>query len=272
MRVLAPILGPVVTADLRVLIAGLALIAYFRLIRFDPEWRRFWKQYLFIGAVNSALPFFLFSFAALHIPASYSVIMNSTSPLFAAIFSAVWLDERLTAKKIFGLLIGAGGVTLVAKIGVVENDPMCGWALAACILAAVCYGVAATYIKRSGGGMKPMGIAGGSQLMAGVLLLPAIPLAPIRGVVTPSVAAGVLVFALLCSAVAYLLYYRLIVEVGPTKALTVTFLMPAFGMLWGVLLLHETITVSMLAGTGLILVGTILVLNISLLGRSPKNL
>jgi len=91
MRVLAPVLGPVVTADLRVLIAGIALIIYFRVIRFDAEWRIYWKKYLFIGAFNSALPFFLFSFAALHIPASYSVILNSTSPLFSAVFAASWL-------------------------------------------------------------------------------------------------------------------------------------------------------------------------------------
>ncbi len=264
MRVLAPVLGPVVTADLRVLIAGIALIVYFRIIRFDAEWRRFWKQYLFIGAVNSALPFFLFSFAALHIPASYSVIMNSTSPFFAALFSAVWLSDRLTAKKVIGLLIGAVGVAFVAGIGVAKSSPMFNLALAACILAAVCYGLTATYIKKWGGELKPMGIAGGSQLMAGLLLIPVIPLAPVRTAITPTVAVTVLVFALLCSAIAYLLYYRLIADMGPTKALTVTFLMPVFGMIWGALILAETITAPMLIGTALILLGTTLVLNLPL--------
>ena len=139
-------------------------------------------------------------------------------------------------------------------------------ALAACILAAICYGASATYIKKAGGELKPMGIAGGSQLMAGLLLIPVIPLAPIRGTVTPSVIVGTVVFALLCSAVAYLLYYRLIVDLGATKALTVTFLMPVFGMIWGVLILNETITVSMLAGTALILLGTTLVLNVRVPG------
>ncbi|MDD4051814.1 MAG: DMT family transporter [candidate division Zixibacteria bacterium] len=271
MRVLAPVLGPVVTADLRVLIAGLALIVYFRIIRFDPQWRRFWKQYLFIGAVNSALPFFLFSFAALHIPASYSVIMNSTSPFFAAVFSAIWLHDRLTAKKVIGLLIGAVGVAFVAGIGVAESSPMFNLALAACILAAVCYGASATYIKKAGSELTPMGIAGGSQLMAGLLLIPVIPLAPVRAAITPSVIVGVIVFALLCSAFAYLLYYRLIADLGPTKALTVTFLMPVFGMIWGASILNETITVSMLAGTALILLGTMLVLNVRLPGIiSPR--
>jgi drug/metabolite transporter (DMT)-like permease len=270
MRVLAPILGPVVTADLRVLIAGIALIIYFRLIKFDPEWRRFWVQYLLIGGINSALPFFLFSFAALHIPASLSVILNSTSPLFAAIFSAIWLGERLTPSKILGLVVGAAGVAFVVKIGVVPTDSMFVWAVAACTLAAVCYGVAATYIKKFAKGAKPMGIAGASQVMAGLLLIPAVPFAPIKGEVTLSVVGGVVVFALLCSAIAYLLYYRLIHDLGPTKALTVTFLMPVFGMIWGAMLLRETISLGMIAGTALIFVGTSLVLGIARLGRPAK--
>jgi drug/metabolite transporter (DMT)-like permease len=267
MRVLAPILGPVVTADLRVLIAGIALIIYFRLIKFDPEWKKYWVKYLVIGGVNSALPFFLFSFAALHIPASLSVILNSTSPLFAALFSALWLGERLTLTKILGLFVGAAGVACVVKIGVVPTDAMFVWAVAACTLAAVCYGLAATYIKKYAKGTSPMGIAGASQVMAGLLLMPAIPFAPIKGVITPAVVVGVIVFALLCSAVAYLLYYRLIADLGPTKALTVTFLMPVFGMVWGALLLHETISVPMMGGTAMIFVGTGLVLGLRLARR-----
>src|SRR4051812_46511100 len=89
MRVLAPVLGPLVTADSRLIVAGLALLAYFRTIGFDPDWRRFWKHYLVIGIVNSALPFTCYSYAAQYIPASYSVILNSSAPLFGAIFSAL---------------------------------------------------------------------------------------------------------------------------------------------------------------------------------------
>jgi drug/metabolite transporter (DMT)-like permease len=267
MRVLAPVLGPVVTADLRVLIAGIALVGYFYVIKFDPEWRRYWPQYLLIGAVNSALPFFLFSFAALHIPASFSVILNSTSPLFGAIFATVWLKDKMTARKVLGLLVGTGGVVLIVKIGAFNRDPMFFWSIAACTLAAFCYGFTAAYIKKYCGGVKSMAIAGASQLAAGVILLPAIPLAPIRGDVTLVVGVLVVCFALLCSAVAYLLYYRLIADVGPTKALTVTFLMPVFGMFWGAVILSESVTWPMIAGTALIFLGTGLVLRSPLAGR-----
>jgi drug/metabolite transporter (DMT)-like permease len=260
MRVLAPVLGPVLTADLRVSIAGLALIGYFRLARFDAQWRRFWKQYLIIGAINSALPFVLFSFAALHIPASQSAILNSSSPLFGALFGAAWLGERLTFVRLLGMVLGAVGVAMVADFDLVHSDPMSGWAMGACLLAASCYALAGTYMKRFAVAAKPMAIAGGSQLAAGILLTPLVSLGPAHGNVTVPVLAHVLGLALLCSAVAYLLYFRLVHDIGPAKALTVTFLVPLFGMLWGALFLGEVITLKMVAGCGLIILGTGLVL------------
>ncbi len=259
MRVLAPVLGPIITADLRVLIAGFALLIYFRAIKFDIEWRRHWKQYLLIGGINSAIPFSLLSFAALHIPASLSVILNTTAPMFGAVIAAFWLGERLTLTKLLGLFTGAVGVVLVTNIGTVNTGAMFTWAVSACIVAALCYGLSACYIKKHGRDLKPNGIAAGSQLMAGFLLIPIVPLSPLRGEITPEVIIGMIVFALLCSAVAYLLYFKLIADTGPTKALTVTFLMPMFGMLWGKTLLNESITAGMLAGAALIILGTGLV-------------
>jgi drug/metabolite transporter (DMT)-like permease len=263
MRILAPTFGPVLTADLRVLIAGIALVVYFHLIKFDPEWSKYWKKYLFIGGINSALPFFLFSFAALHIPASLSVILNSTSPLFGAIFSAIWLKDSLTIRKIIGLLIGITGVALVTRMGLVDAGPLVGLAIVGCIIAAACYGFIAIYIKKNSGGAKSLGVAGGSQLMAALLLIPAIPFAPAQGAITASMIVGIIAFALLCSAIAYILYFRLIENIGPTKALTVTFLMPAFGMIWGKIFLNEIITLTMIFGSTLIILGTFLVLSIS---------
>jgi drug/metabolite transporter (DMT)-like permease len=214
-RLLSPVLGPVVTALSRVLIAGVALIAYFRATGFDGELGRFWRQYLVIGLVNSALPFLLFAFAALWLPASYLAILNAAAPSFGVLLSAAVLGEALTVPRIAGLVAGAAGVTLIA-----------GW----------------------------------SQIFAAAALLPAVPFSPVRGAITAAVAGDVLALALLCSAIAYLLYYRLIADVGPSRALTVTFLIPLFGMLWGALLLGETITPAMIAGCALIVGGTVAVL------------
>ena len=256
MRVLAPVLGPVLTATARVSIAGIALIAWFRVTGFDADLRGQWRHFVVIGILNSAIPFVLFSFAALHIPASYSVILNSATPLFAALLSAVFLAETLTFAKIGGLVAGAAGVALVSKAGPVVPDALFGASIAACLAAALLYAASSIYMKKYAAGAKPMAIAGWSQVAAGVVLLPLAPFAPVRGEITTVVVANVLGLALLCSAVAYLLYYRLIADIGPTRALTVAFLMPLFGMAWGALLLGETITWPMIAGCALIVGGT----------------
>ncbi len=259
-RVLAPTLGPVVTAGSRVLIAGIALVAYFRATGFDAELSRFWRHYLVIGVVNSAIPFLLYSYAALHIPASYSAILNAATPSFAMLLSVGFLGERLTAPKVAGLISGAAGVALVSNAGPVLPDAMFGWAVAACLGAALCYAVAGIYVKKYATAVKPMAIAGWSQLLAGCILLPLVPFAPPPGILTVTVVANVLGLALVCSAIAYLLYYRLIADIGPTRTLTVTFLIPVFGMLWGALILDETITVAMVGGCALIVGGTLAVL------------
>jgi len=257
---LAPALGPLLTAASRVLIAGVALVVYLRAVGFDSALSANWPHYLVIGVVNSALPFVLYAFAGLHIPASYSVIMNSMTPLFAALLSAAFLADRLTPRKIGGLAAGAAGVTLVSRAGPVVPDEMFAWAILACLAAAFCYAAAGVYVKRRASAAKPMAIAAWSQLFAGFVLLPLLPLGGAPARVDASVVGNVLALALLCSAVAYLLYYRLIVDIGPTRAMTVTFLMPLFGMLWGALYLGETITVPMLAGCALIIGGSVLVL------------
>jgi drug/metabolite transporter (DMT)-like permease len=256
LRVLSPVLGPVVTATSRVLIAGVALIAYFRVAGVAADLRGQGRHYIVIGLVNSALPFLLFAFAALHLPASYSVIMNASTPLFAALLSALFLAERLSPAKIAGLVAGAAGVTLVSRAGPVVPDAMFGVSIAACLGAALCYAASSVYMKKYAAAASPMAIAGWSQLAAGLAMLPLVPFAPVRGEVTPAVVANVLGLALLCSAIAYLLYYRLIADIGPTRALTVAFLMPMFGMAWGALLLDETITWPMIAGCALIVGGT----------------
>jgi drug/metabolite transporter (DMT)-like permease len=222
--------------------------------------RGHWREYLVIGVVNSALPFLLYSFAALHIPASYSVILNCAAPLFAAVLASVFLDERVTAAKLAGLAAGAFGVALVSRAGPVAPDFWFAVAVAACLTGALCYAVAGVYMKRRAAGTRPLAVAAWSQVFAGLVLLPLVPFAPVRGELTASVLGNVLALALLCSAIAYLLYYRLIADVGPTRAVAVTLLMPAFGMLWGALFLDETITLSMIAGCALIVGGTAAVL------------
>jgi drug/metabolite transporter (DMT)-like permease len=132
--------------------------------------------------------------------------------------------------------------------------------IGACLLAPACYGLAGAYIKKRASTVPPRAIAGGSQLLGGIALMPFLLVSPPpASALNVNVVFLVLAFAILCSAFAYLIYYKLIADVGPTKALTVTFLIPIFAMVWGALFLREAITVSMAAGAAIVLAGTFLV-------------
>lgn len=256
MRVLAPVLGPVWIATSRVLIGGGALVLWFAVTGFDAGVRRHWRAYLVVGTLNSALPFLLFGYAAGHLPASYMAILNATTPMFGAVTAAVWLDDRLTTARVAALATGVAGVVLISRAGAVEPDPSFVWAVLACLLATLCYALAGTWLKKNGAGLDPVAVAGWSQVFAGIVLLPLAAVAPAPGPFTLDVIVNMLGLGLLCSAIAYLLYYRLIVAAGPTRALTVAYLIPAFAMVWGVLFLGESITPTMLFGCVLIVGGT----------------
>jgi drug/metabolite transporter (DMT)-like permease len=267
LRVLVPTLGPVWTAMLRTLIAGIALVLWFAVVRLDADVKCHWRAYLFVGVLNSALPFLLFAYAALHLPASYLVLLNAATPMFGALAAAAWLAEPLTPMKLAGLVTGAAGVALVSRAGPVAPDAAFALAVGASLAAALCYALSGVWLKKRGAALKPVAVAGWSQLLAGVVLVPIAAFAPMPQSIGPVDVVNLLALSLLGSAVAYLLYFRLIADVGPTRAMTVTFLMPALGMVWGVVFLGETITLPMLAGAALIVAGTATVLRPSRLPR-----
>ena len=254
-RITAPVLGPVLTAELRTLIAGIALAVYFGVAGFNPEWRRWGRQYVIVGVLTSALPFLLWAYAALTLTAGLMSVLNATSPMWGALWSAVLLRERLNARKVLGLVIGVLGVALVTGPQAGEFVPVL-----AALAAAFCYGLAGGYMKRWASGVPSRGMAVGTQLAAGLLLIPFIAVSPPAVVPTPQVVASILALGLLCGAIAYVLYFRLIADIGATGALTVTYLIPVFGVLWGALFLGEALSVSMLAGGALVILGTVFVL------------
>jgi len=259
MRVAAPALGPVLTADARLAIGGLALLAWSRVAGFDARFADFRKQYLVIGIVNCAIPFSLYAFASMHAPASLLSIINATAPMFGLVFGALLAAERVTARKLAGLALGMAGVGLIAQPGEFHTGPLFPWAVAAALGACCAYGLTGVIIKRWASGAPPRGVAIGSQLGAALVLVPLLPAFPPPGALTPLIAASVLALGLLASGVALPLYFRLIADVGATRALTVTYLIPLFGILFGSLLLGEALPASALAGGVLILAGTILV-------------
>lgn len=256
MRVVAGPLSPVWTATLRILVGGLALVGFLVATGVDAGLRRHWRAYLLVGLINSAAPFLLFAWAALTLPASYLVVLNAAAPMFTAVGAALLFGERLGGVKAAGLAAGALGVGLVSRAGPLDPTPIVMLALAASLAAAACYAIAGLWLKRHGGGLAPVAIAAWSQTFGGLALFPVALATPMPGPLTAGVIANLLGLALLCSALAYLLYYRLVRDAGPTRAMTVAFLMPPFGMVWGATFLGETITPPMLVGTALVIAGT----------------
>lgn len=262
MRLGAGEFGPVSLAAVRVAGATLFLLP---VLAWRGEWpalRRHWKPIFLVGLTNSAIPFLCFSYAALSITAGLSSIFNATTPLWGALFAWFWLKDRPGPWRALGLVIGFAGVLGLAwqkasfKPGV--DGLATGWAVLACLLATCLYGFSANFTKKRLTGVPPMALAAGSQLSSAIALaLPGWWLWPAH---LPSAGAwaATLGLALLCTGVAYVMYFRLIAHVGPANAISVTFLIPAFAVLWGALFLGEGITPAMVVGCGVILLGTAL--------------
>lgn len=259
MRIVAPVLGPLWTVEARVGVAGAAMLGWLACTAQPLHLRRHWRQYLVLGVLNSALPFSLYAYAALTLPAGYSAIINATSPLWGALVAALMLSERLNLRKASGLALGVAGVAVLVRLGPAQFTPAVLAAALACLGAALCYGLGATYSKLKSSGIQAAQLATGSQLAAAVVLLPLLPLAPLHGEITPLIALFALLLALLCTALAYFIYFRLIADCGPATALTVTFLIPLFALFWGALFLGEAINGHTLTGCAMVVLATWLV-------------
>lgn len=224
--------------------------------------RAHWKKIFFLGMLNSGIPFALYAFALLSISTGLSSLLNATVPLFGALVAWFWLKDRPHGTKVLGLLIGFIGVAMLAwgKASFKPNASglVTGWAVLACLGACLCYGLSASFTKRYLSGQPSLVIATGSQVGATLgLALPTLWFWPSQ---TPSATAwlALLAVGVLCTGVAYVLFFRLIDKVGAAGSLTVTFLIPVFAVVYGVIFLGESVTAWMLVCGAIILCGTAL--------------
>ena len=252
-RVAVPALGPFVLVELRVGLAAVVLALCAALVGRLPKLRRRWRQFVLLGAVNVAIPFSLISTAEINLTASLAAILNSTTVMFTAVVAAVWMGDALTARKLVGVALGIVGVTVL-----VGWDPIAmNWAVAlsvgAMLAASLAYALGSVYAKRTFADSPPRAIASGQLTAAAMLMLPLAAVSAPEQSPSTIVVLSVLGLALPSTAVAYMLYFRLIANVGPTSTSTVTLLVPLFGLLFGVVLLDEPVGVGTLAGLVLIL-------------------
>jgi drug/metabolite transporter (DMT)-like permease len=263
-RLAVPALGPFALMEFRVGLAAVALALCAVVVGRLPKLRVRWKEFLFIGTLNAAIPFSLIAAAEIHLTASLAAILNSTTVLFTAVVAAAWADEALTARKVVGVVLGIVGVVALVGWDPVALSGVVLLSVGAMLAASLSYGLAAVYVKRTFKGVPPLAMAIGQLTGAATCLLPlaivSLPEEPPSAAVTLSV----LGLALLSTAVAYLLYFRLIGNVGPTSTATVTLLVPVFGLLFGVVLLDEPFGPGTLVGLGIILSSVVLVTGIGL--------
>ncbi len=264
MRIASPALGPLLTTFVRALLGGVALYLAARLRGVDFAWRRNAKAYLVIGLFNTAIPFSLFAWSALSIPSAYMATMNSLAPVFTALFGFLLLGERLTAMRLGAFVLGLAGVAVLVGVGPTAVTLRVALGVLAAIGAAVCYGYAATYTRMKAGGIPSLAAAAGSQLAASIALLPfALTDVPhALAAWTPTAALAATVLGLICTGVAYAIFFHLIAAEGASKAITVTFLVPATASVWAWLLLDEPITLGTVSGIAIVLLATAMALGL----------
>ena len=262
-RVAVQPLGAFVLVELRALLGCLVLLLYASMSGVAIDWRRNWRKFVIFGALGSAFPFTLIALAQTVLSASFAVVLVTMAPLFSALIAAFWLGDRMTVRKTGGLLLGLVGVAFLTGFKPDSAGAAPPWAVALALATAALYGVAGVYSKRHLAGIAPLAAAAGSQLGAALLLLPLALVFPPNAVPTLVQWLNVAALAVFSSALAFILYFRLIDSIGPVKTASVNYLTPLFGVAGGVLVLGEPLSANLLIGLAMILAGVTL-----LFGRS----
>jgi drug/metabolite transporter (DMT)-like permease len=256
MRVAAPEFGPVALIAVRLSCASavlLPLLFWRGGLRSVAEHGR---PLVVVGILNSALPFCLLAYATLSVTAGFAAVLNGTTPFFAAIVARAWLKAPLSRARVAGLVVGFCGVVVLVWDRASFKPGGSGLAIVAGLIAALSYGIAASYTRRRLPAVPPLTIATGSLSLGAVCLLPLAAFLLPGHVPSAKAWANVVGLSVFSTSIAYVLYFRLLARLGPTGAVAVTFLIPAFAMLWGWLFLGETVTARMVAGTVIVLAGT----------------
>jgi drug/metabolite transporter (DMT)-like permease len=255
MKIAAPQFGAINTAFLRVFFGFIGLGVILLIIRSSFRFEKKFKLSLILGAINSGLPFLMYCLAAKWLPAGYSAIINATTPLMGALIGFTFFSEKLTVRKWGGVILGLFGIIVITTVGEVNSTSYMIAGILACLIATACYGVAGFLTRRwisERGGLDPKMVAFGSQIGATLFLLPffawSMGTEQVSNWFQGDVWLSVLALGIVCTALAYIVYFKLINDIGPLRSMTVTFMIPPFAILWGYLVLGETITQGFIMG------------------------
>jgi len=267
MRMAAPAFGPVALVEVRMATGGLVLLPLLALRGGLPALRTYGRSIALVGLLNSTAPFLLITFAMLTLTTALGSVLNATVPMFTALVAAIWLGEQPRPVQWLGMAIGAAGVAVLVGDRLDFDPAGSGFgetvAIGAALAGMFLYGVSANLARQRLKGVPTLATATGSQLAAAAVLAPAAAIfwpaePPSAGAWTAAIVLGVL-----CTGLAYVLYFRLIDRVGAVRAANVTYLIPLFATLWGTLFLRESVTLRLAIGGGIVLAGTALALGIA---------
>ncbi|ULN66684.1 DMT family transporter [Vibrio gigantis] len=262
MRIAASPLGPAVLIEARVLCAAVTLLLVSFYLKRKLSFNTHSKHFFILGLFNTALPFLCFAYAAQTLNASTLAILNSTAPIWAAIIGAIWTKTALERKVLLGLGIGVTGVGVLVGWDAINIGQEAIVPIFAAVMAAFSYGIASNYTKTAPK-VEAFNNAHGSMWAAVLIVLPFVFFMPMREAPDLTITTSVILLGAVCTGLAYLLYFNLINELGAPSALSVTFLIPVFGILWGNLFLDEAIGINTIVGSILVITGTMLVTGLS---------
>ncbi len=270
MKIAVPALGPSVMMGGRIGIAAVTLSVVAWFIKKSLPRGRQWTPAAVIGIFYIAIPLFMWGYAAQELSASLLSIINATAPLFGALLSLIWLREPMSARGLAGLALGFAGVAVLVGGEGFSAGKMPGMSIAAAFLASFLYGVTSNYTQTVKDTDPYVNVLG-SLWIATLAMAPLMVMFPARE--TPGLAAwsSVAALGILCTAIAYVVYFRLVEQIGAAPALTVTYLIPVFGVLWGVMFLDEHIGMHHIAGAAMILAGIALVAKSRLSAVNPPE-
>jgi drug/metabolite transporter (DMT)-like permease len=253
MRVAANPFGPLALVEVRLALGALVLLPFLWQARAHFRWAM-WPRLALIGAINSAIPFLLFAWAAQRSPAAIGAICNAMTVLFAALIAFLFFGEKIGTRRAIALLVGFLGVVVLAtsKAGGLSV----GAAVVAGATAALLYGVGVNLVRRHLAGIPPAAAAAATLSCAALLLLPFAATHWPTGPIPAAAWASAIAIGLLCTGYAFLLYYRLIQRIGAARAATVTYLVPLFGAAFAWMFLGEPVTLTMLLA-GVLILGSV---------------
>jgi len=260
LRIATPVIGPALTMSVRVVLAAAVMLGLFAYLKKFPQYRTYWKEYIVLGVLNLVLPFTLVSYSIAHLNASVGAILNATTPLFTMVVSSLWLKEKICFKKVLGLLLGLTGLTVLVGWIPFRFTADVILSIVFSLLASLSYGVGAVYTKLYLSKAEPIKTATGQTTAAALLVLPFLHIPSSGEVFSLTIVLALVMLAVLCTALGYSLYFKLISRIGSTNTSLVTLLVPVFSLVWATIFLHEPLTPSILIGLLFIITSLKLVL------------